>query len=253
MSTKSLQRTPLEAGHTGHHNAANKIERASIRAKTRQAVGKLKHDSEEDFFVPEPKVSVEHDDRLGAIKRWIRSQVNRPWNKVFSEIKERFDARSLAGYHIIYGHLIHSVLTHAEYELHKKRYANYPYSRDMLYIDKHGILKLAKAKKLGIPWRESKEYKLKVEKAAWLAGREICLQGAIPFWVQTKSTTVFEVCRVENCNEVHQPHPRKNVLSHKRTVEKKVALDRLSKSDEQMLRSFERKEKALNKGPYWGT
>ena len=42
----------------------------------------------------------EFSDRIGPLKRFLRSQVGRHWGKVYSELSEVLDKRSLTGRHI---------------------------------------------------------------------------------------------------------------------------------------------------------
>ncbi|MBI3264785.1 MAG: hypothetical protein HYZ58_16795 [Acidobacteria bacterium] len=42
----------------------------------------------------------EFSDLLGPLRRYLRKQVGRPWNKVWSEITQNLDSRSLTGQHI---------------------------------------------------------------------------------------------------------------------------------------------------------
>lgn len=42
----------------------------------------------------------EFSDLLGPLRRYLRAQVGRPWNKVWSEITQTLDSRSLSGQHI---------------------------------------------------------------------------------------------------------------------------------------------------------
>ena len=44
--------------------------------------------------------SKEFSDLLGPLRRYLRKQVGRPWNKVWSEISRTLDNRSLSGQHI---------------------------------------------------------------------------------------------------------------------------------------------------------
>jgi hypothetical protein len=44
--------------------------------------------------------SKEFSDRLGPLRRYLRKQVGRPWDKVWSEITRTLDNRSLSGQHI---------------------------------------------------------------------------------------------------------------------------------------------------------
>ena len=42
----------------------------------------------------------EFSDLLGPLRRYLRTQVGRPWNKVWSEMTRNLDSRSLSGQHI---------------------------------------------------------------------------------------------------------------------------------------------------------
>ena len=51
-------------------------------------------------------------DLLGPLRRYLRKQVGRPWNKVWSEISRTLDNRSLSGQHI-FDHIRWEVTQHA--------------------------------------------------------------------------------------------------------------------------------------------
>ena len=42
----------------------------------------------------------EFSDLLGPLKRYLRSCIGRPWNKIHSELSQKLDRRSLSGSHI---------------------------------------------------------------------------------------------------------------------------------------------------------
>lgn len=46
----------------------------------------------------------EFSDVIGPLRRYLRKQVGRPWNKVWSEITQALDSRSVSGRHI-FGHI----------------------------------------------------------------------------------------------------------------------------------------------------
>jgi hypothetical protein len=54
----------------------------------------------------------EFSDLLGPLRRYLRKQVGRPWDKVWSEIAHTLDSRSLTGQHIIH-HIWWEVEQHA--------------------------------------------------------------------------------------------------------------------------------------------
>jgi len=41
------------------------------------------------------------NENLAPLERYLKRQVGRPWNKVYSEIRERIDARSALGLHVL--------------------------------------------------------------------------------------------------------------------------------------------------------
>jgi len=45
-------------------------------------------------------------DKLSPAERWLDHQVGRPWDAVRSELFARFDARTVAGRHVLYGHIL---------------------------------------------------------------------------------------------------------------------------------------------------
>jgi hypothetical protein len=51
--------------------------------------------------VPIRRADKELSDFLSPLQRHLRKNVGRPWNKVYSEIREAIDVRSLRGYHFL--------------------------------------------------------------------------------------------------------------------------------------------------------
>lgn len=41
------------------------------------------------------------NEHLGPLRKFLRRQVGRPWNKVYAEIRERIDTRSVIGFHVL--------------------------------------------------------------------------------------------------------------------------------------------------------
>ncbi|MDD9941068.1 MAG: hypothetical protein OXU20_08530 [Myxococcales bacterium] len=143
MATKNLARTIIEGGRARYNkwdrNYSHKEERALTReyfARTREV-----EDGFEALSIGRrPKVYKGFSDKLGAPRRWLRSQVGRPWDKVRSEIFTRFNPRSLAGQHIIFDHLLQEVVIHGVHDRWHAWRAN-------LYVDRHGILRSEKPQK----------------------------------------------------------------------------------------------------------
>jgi hypothetical protein len=53
----------------------------------------------------------EFSDVLNPLRRYLRKQVGRPWNKIYSEMNRSLDKRTVAGLHI-WDHVAHEVETH---------------------------------------------------------------------------------------------------------------------------------------------
>ncbi len=108
MSTKNLSRTVLEAGRTSEGAWGRREDNRVERARTRRALAALRdEDAMDELTLPIMKKTNRHlDDKLGPPERWLASKLGRPWNKVRSELFARFDTRSLAGRHIVFGHML---------------------------------------------------------------------------------------------------------------------------------------------------
>lgn len=104
MSTKNLARTVIEGGRARR----NKWERwHSNRAHRRSVRIFVGNEPPEDAAAPRRKrVPRDFDDKLGPALRWLDQQVGKRWDDVRSELFTRFDARTLAGRHVLYGHLL---------------------------------------------------------------------------------------------------------------------------------------------------
>ena len=84
----------------------------------------------------------EFSDHIGPLKRWLRKQVGRPWNKIWSEICQVVDSRDVIGKHL---------LDHAKQEVDFKEEHNrtryHPLYKAPLFVDKKGFLRANKTKK----------------------------------------------------------------------------------------------------------
>ena len=65
----------------------------------------------------------EFSDLLGPLRRYLRKQVGRPWNKVWSEITRNLDSRSLSGQHI-FDHIHWEVAQHVRLAADGRLYHN---------------------------------------------------------------------------------------------------------------------------------
>jgi hypothetical protein len=137
MSTKNLAHTIIEGGRSGYskweRRRSHTQERVLFREFLAQASGV--EDGFEALCVGlRPKVRKDFSDKLGAPRRWLHSQVGRPWDKVRSEIFTRFDPRSLAGQHIIFDHLLREVVPYGVLD-------RVSFWRRDLYVDRQGMLR----------------------------------------------------------------------------------------------------------------
>jgi len=88
------------------------------------------------------------NENLNPLKRFLQSRVGRPWDKVYSEIREHFDKSSAVKLHI-FEHLKDYVELNVVYR-DGKYYEPRAYSRGStapevsgFYVDRHGILRKA--------------------------------------------------------------------------------------------------------------
>ncbi len=215
MSTKNLGRTPLEAGHYSGKNqrkeGKNHAPRRTVRQQEREVLNNVDPE-DDDFIIDEPSNHTRNSDKLGAVKRWIIAQCGRPWDKVYSEMAEKFDFNTMAGRHIL-GHI--------------KGYVNFGFDHDNsgffkrdfwypTYVDQQGILRSNKNYRkrsergaAAVAKREADDARRK-EIAAWIEGRTLGREGAILFWYDLERTKYQERCENPACKRSHvageKPH-----------------------------------------------
>lgn len=129
--------------------ASNKEIKENRRSLVKQLVKQTKimtQEDREDFDYTKlnrrnPRRTKEFGDRIMPMRRWLRNQVGRPWDQVFSELCDNADERSIRGWHLK-DHVIREVYTkgvviknngelwesHGEYRI------------TGLYVDSDGIL-----------------------------------------------------------------------------------------------------------------
>ena len=136
MSRKNLSRTVIEGGRYWSNCWERRQSHGEERATTREWLDRISVDPDEaDAIDPLPRrrVGKMFRDKLGPAMRWLESQVNRPWDKVYSELCERFDTRTVAGRHVVHDHMLKWVRQYDAVEPY--------YSRFDLVVDEHGILR----------------------------------------------------------------------------------------------------------------
>jgi hypothetical protein len=172
MSTKNLARTVIEGGRSRVCGFLRRETNAAERSFVRQRLRQLTADADrDDVLLPSKDTGGFRcfRDKLGPAKRWLGSQVGRPWDLVRSELFARFDTRTTPGRHILFDHILDEV----------KEDGSRGYWR--FSVDRHGILRRAPYKRKGL--RPPGRYfpgQTRVERA--LAGRRIGERGALLFW-----------------------------------------------------------------------
>ena len=192
MATKNLARTIIEGGCDSYNKFqrrySHKEERALTRAYLSRA-GRREEGFEGAYIGKRPKVYKGFDDKLGAPRRWLRSQVGRPWDKVRSEIFTRFNPRSLAGQHIIFDHLLTEVRFHEVESWRSWRHD--------LYVDKRGILRSPERQRrvLG-PSRAAPA--LVNQALNWADGRRVACRATALYWSAYAGTCDFCVLQARS-------------------------------------------------------
>ncbi len=137
MSTKRLSRTVLEGGR---HNG-NKFERyqsnKTERAEMRQYISACIVDAEfaEEYEPPRRQPIYQgFTDKLSPVYRWLDKRVGKSWAKTRRLLKEKFDDRTLAGFHIVHQHMLSSIGTEIQEKEIDRSFHYY-------YIDKNNILR----------------------------------------------------------------------------------------------------------------
>lgn len=128
--------------------------RKTARGNKPRAADWIDEDSYGDSYAPRRIRTKWFDDLLSPLRRWLRSQVDRPWNKVWSELAQGIDARSMSGRHLL-DHVRDLVTIDAEYDATRRAVVEKPHVRcrrredtppvEGLYVDpRTGILRWRK-------------------------------------------------------------------------------------------------------------
>jgi hypothetical protein len=111
-------------------------------------------------------------DKLAPAERWLLRQVGRSWNAVRSELFARFDARTTAGRHVLFDHLL------ADVNLGDPALSR----RADFYVDAHGILRRAPKRSYGISRAFTPLPEPRRVLDTWLAGRGIGERAPELYW-----------------------------------------------------------------------
>jgi hypothetical protein len=137
MSTKNLARTAIECGRPSESQWGCRLDNRAGRARARRIMRAISEGASGDDWTLPPvrKTNRALDDKLNPPKRWLARQVGGPWDRVRSEIHQRFEARTTAGRHII-DHLL-AWVDQSGAGVHRAC------SSAVFRVDRHGILRHA--------------------------------------------------------------------------------------------------------------
>ena len=197
MSKKNLSRTVIEGGRGSGSKWDRHQSHVEDRAEAKNYIQDVSHDIENWYdYDKEPmrKAYKGFNDKLGPLYRWLKAQVGRPWDDVYSQVCGMFDTRTTAGRHIVFDHLLYSVETEPNYSDWNYRYSNLEdrtmsYSKHAFYVDESGILqqKTYISRRTKIPQFNTQSI------ANWMNGRIVGKVGKKLFWFvpATKSKKYF--------------------------------------------------------------
>jgi hypothetical protein len=171
MSKKNLARSALEGGRHSGNRSNRRHSNAVVRHLGRSLSSRLKSAEQAETAVYPQRTPVRRsfDDKLAPVFRWLARQVGRPWNKVHAELIARFDTRTTAGRHILFCHVLPSVL---EPEPYFSRFRP-------VTIDRHGLLRANTAHRFA---RWQPEPSLTPDVADWLGARRVGQRDAHLYW-----------------------------------------------------------------------
>jgi len=171
MSKKNLARSTLEGGRHYRNRDDRRRSNAVVRHQARAVSSSLARqiDPEEAQYSPRAPVYRSFADKLSPAFRWLESQEGRPWNKVRSELTQRFDTRTTAGRHILFCHLLPSV----EPWQFASRF--HP-----MYVDRHGLLRRQSRRR--VHRRDRPEPRVAAAVIDWSGARRVGERDGALFW-----------------------------------------------------------------------
>lgn len=239
MSTKNLSRTIIEGGRG--NGWERKLSHDKHRMTVREYLASLDEEYEpNERFAPRMRVVYkDFRDKTSPIYEWICSQVGRPWNKIYSEIKQRFDVRTTAGRHVVEDHLLTSVNYLGKIE-------NYRRYED-LWVDEHGILRGSRSSTPPVWWKtkyQRNKYPSNEELGRFFGERRATRRGNTFFWLDAQEFR-WEGCD-NNCTMPGSKHEyRKSVVDSSRNLFHRIPSGRFRQAE-----AFNRRETEFVE-PWW--
>jgi hypothetical protein len=181
MSTKNISRSALEGGRRTYNKYERNQSHRDERSSTREWLWQVSNDPDaSDDYGPAPRnpVRKEFTDKLNPCYRWLAKHAGRPWAKVFSELKAKFDTRTLSAWHIVNQHMLTEVEGSGApvFSFGGRTFCRF-------YIDDSDILR----DRGRDHWRTPrKKYTGPTEKqvSAWARGRGVIDYGTVQFWAE---------------------------------------------------------------------
>lgn len=183
MATKNLSRTVIEGGRYNRNKQDRRNFNRSYRSQNTRLARAAKVLLDPDDLGPVPKrqkVRKDFFDRTGPLYRWLRKQVGKSWDRVFSELTSRFDTRTTAGRHVVEDHLLSSITLKMTDIAHTR--VEYIGPNDY-YVDDNGLLQRREPTNrrkrrfsYGFQHREQKILK-------WVNNRLVMDYGVSIFWM----------------------------------------------------------------------
>ncbi len=190
MARKDLSRTVIEGGRYYGNSLERRASHGVERASTREWLDSVLDDVDEaEHTAPPPikPVGKGFRDKLGPAIRWLASQVGRPWSKVYSELCDRFDSRTVAGRHVVQDHMLGWVRRHPAVGVQY-------HHRFELYVDAYGILR--KPKSFGRAYQS-----IRREIESWASGRVCALTYRGLWWFRREM--LGAACYDVRCRQHH--------------------------------------------------
>lgn len=149
MSEHRLGQIVIERPRSGRRISQKKV------TGYKKALYKITQDAIEDglfgsYLIKNRWRTKYFSDNLSPLRRWLRSQVGKPWDSAYSELCQKIETKTLAGQHLL-SHLWQMVerevifVDGLPYSHHRHRINPLGYWREELYVHPEtGILCLAK-------------------------------------------------------------------------------------------------------------
>ncbi|MBI4142360.1 hypothetical protein HY480_00620 [Candidatus Uhrbacteria bacterium] len=190
MAKKDLARAALEAGNQQEYQNVRRTLRRRHRHEAKAYCRLVARDPERAEAMVEPIApehrqpdacwaSDMHGDKTGGVSRWLATFVGKRWDDVYSEVRRRFDVRTLAGWHVVTQHIIGMFAREGS---HQAAYREYIIGYD-------GIVRRNDER---FRWRSTATPRATVTESElfeWLAGRKIAECGPRSFWIVPTSAS----------------------------------------------------------------